>query len=152
MSMKRDTWRHFAIIYGVLLLVFPAYVFMFVVVGTLSVAAWVVVALGTNLGLDRSLAEWLAAWMAIEGLLAFGLAWVASRIGARTRRFAAVLGIVCTLSAAASPLYCYVQGVQEARGACTNALEPFRWGLMDQLPNSRLQRTALRAAAEPPTR
>jgi ABC-type Fe3+ transport system permease subunit len=124
--MGWDTWRRFAIIYTILLLVLPTYVFMFVFVGTLSFAGWVVVAVRFNRGPEIFGA--LAGWMAIEALLAFGLAWVANRVSARTRRFALTLGVVCALSAAASPIYCYVEGVQKAVGGCTNALGAFWLG------------------------
>jgi len=123
-----DTVRRFAIVYATLLLVLPTYVFMFVFVGTLSVAGWIVLATVSNTGAVPILFIQVAAWMAVEALLASGLTWVANRVSARTRHLAFGVGVICALSAAANPIYCYSEGVQTASGGCTNAVAAFWWG------------------------
>ena len=122
--MVSDTWRRFAIIYGILLLVLPAWVFMFVSVGTLSVAGWLVLAVLGDGG--PILLIQIAVWMAVEALLAGGLTWAASRVNTRTRQVALAVGAICALTAAASPIYCYFEGVQRSVGTCTNAIAAFR--------------------------
>lgn len=118
--MTWDGWRPFAIIYAVLLLVLPTYVYAFVFVGTLSVAGWVVFAVRSSHGPE--IINPVAGWMTLEAVLALGLAWVATRVSARTRRLGLTLAVICALGAAASPIYCYVEGVQTAEGGCANAV------------------------------
>jgi hypothetical protein len=114
--------RWFIIAYAVLLSVCPTFMFMFVWVGTLSVAAWMSLSLRTDVVGGPLFALQVVAWATIEALVAFAFAAVATRVGASTRRWILFLGVMVALIAATRPIYCYFEGVNESRGACTSAI------------------------------
>lgn len=116
----RRRQHRFLIVYGILLFLCPAYAFGFVFVGTLPVAAWIVLALKSGGG--GMLGVQIGAWAAVEAVMAFVVGTLAVRASASTRRAMWLLGALLALIAAAQPIYCYDEGVSRSVGACANAV------------------------------